>query len=257
MFSNKKIPVIVLAGGRGTRMGEGLPKILRLLCGRPLIFWALDTLEQCGLGNIIMVTGYKAKLTEKSVRNAGYKEIKFVKQDKVLGTAHAVGVGLSVVPETARDILVLFGDDSALYHPATLDNFIKFHQGNRAKTTVLTVICDVPTSLGGLRKDDLGRIVGVMSKQEMQEKGVTRHSVLCGALCFETKWIKEILKKIPKNEVSGEYLLPGFMKIAAEKGEFTQEFILPDAREWTSINSLEDLRIAEMLKFEFLNERNS
>ncbi|MEK7164205.1 MAG: NTP transferase domain-containing protein [Patescibacteria group bacterium] len=257
MFSNREIPAIVLAGGRGTRMGKGLPKILRPLCGRPLIFWILDTLKQCGLKNIIMVIGYKAKLTGKSVKDAGYKKTKFVKQDRLLGTAHAVGVGLSVVPETAEDTLVLFGDDSALYRPATLDNFIKYHQENHAKATVLTVISDVPTSLGGLRKDDLGRIVGVVSKQEMQEKGINRHSILCGALCFETKWIKEILKKIPKNEVSGEYLLPGFMKIAAERGEFTQEFILPDAREWTSINSLEDLNIAEMLKLEFLNERSS
>lgn len=186
-------------------MGLSLPKILRPLCGRPLIFWILDTLKQCGRGDIIMVTGYKAKLTEKSVNDAGYKEIKFVKQDKLLGTAHAVGVGLSVVPEMAEDVLVLFGDDSALYRPATLDNFIKFHQENHAKATVLTVISDVPTSLGGLRKDDLGRIAGVMSKQEMREKGINRH--------LETRWIKEILKKIPRNEVSGEYLLPGFIKI--------------------------------------------
>ena len=249
--------IIILAGGRGTRMGGGLPKVLRPLCGRPLIFWTLDTLEQCGLGDIIMVTGYKAKLTEKSIKDAGYKKIMFVKQDKLLGTADAVGVGLSVVPERAEDVLILFGDDSALYHSATLDKFIKFHRGNHAKATVLTVIRDIPTSLGGLCKNDLGLIVGVMSKQEMQEKGIFRHSVMCGALCFKTKWIKEILKKIPKNEVSGEYLLPGFIKIAAERGEFTQEFILPNAREWVSINSLEDLSTAEMLKSEVLNERSS
>jgi 2-C-methyl-D-erythritol 4-phosphate cytidylyltransferase len=38
---------IVLAAGRGLRLGGGLPKALRPLAGRPLLHFALATLERC------------------------------------------------------------------------------------------------------------------------------------------------------------------------------------------------------------------
>ena len=38
--------LIVLAAGRGRRMGKKIPKMLLPLCGRPLLYWTLSNLER-------------------------------------------------------------------------------------------------------------------------------------------------------------------------------------------------------------------
>lgn len=47
--------VIVVAAGRGTRMGAGLPKQWRPLCGRPVVAHALDAFRAAGLARLLLV----------------------------------------------------------------------------------------------------------------------------------------------------------------------------------------------------------
>jgi 2-C-methyl-D-erythritol 4-phosphate cytidylyltransferase len=47
MYKNHLITAILLAGGKGTRMGEGLPKQFRPLQGRPLAHYSFDFFNQC------------------------------------------------------------------------------------------------------------------------------------------------------------------------------------------------------------------
>ena len=55
----------ILAAGRGSRMKNltsDKPKCLVRLNGKPLIQWQLDALNQAGISNIAVVTGYKREL---------------------------------------------------------------------------------------------------------------------------------------------------------------------------------------------------
>jgi 2-C-methyl-D-erythritol 4-phosphate cytidylyltransferase/2-C-methyl-D-erythritol 2,4-cyclodiphosphate synthase len=46
---------IIVAAGRGTRAGEGLPKQWRDLRGRPVLAWTLDALRAAGLSRLVLV----------------------------------------------------------------------------------------------------------------------------------------------------------------------------------------------------------
>ncbi|MCC1482208.1 bifunctional 2-C-methyl-D-erythritol 4-phosphate cytidylyltransferase/2-C-methyl-D-erythritol 2,4-cyclodiphosphate synthase [Roseibaca sp. Y0-43] len=46
---------IIVAAGRGTRAGEGLPKQWRPLTGRPVLAWTLDALRAGGLSRLVLV----------------------------------------------------------------------------------------------------------------------------------------------------------------------------------------------------------
>jgi 2-C-methyl-D-erythritol 4-phosphate cytidylyltransferase/2-C-methyl-D-erythritol 2,4-cyclodiphosphate synthase len=46
---------IIVAAGRGTRAGEGLPKQWRDLAGRPVLCWTLDALRAGGLSRLVLV----------------------------------------------------------------------------------------------------------------------------------------------------------------------------------------------------------
>ena len=69
---------VVLAAGKGTRMMSDLPKVLVPVLGRPMIEYVLDTLEQAGSVQTIVVVGYRAAdvqatlcaLTAQSIANA-------------------------------------------------------------------------------------------------------------------------------------------------------------------------------------------
>ena len=51
---------IVLGAGKGTRMKSELPKVLFEVCGRPIIEFVLDALEEAGVRRMIVVVGYRA-----------------------------------------------------------------------------------------------------------------------------------------------------------------------------------------------------
>ena len=55
---------VVMAAGRGTRMGGDLPKVLFEAAGKPLVRWVLDALAAAGITDRIVVVGYRAALVE-------------------------------------------------------------------------------------------------------------------------------------------------------------------------------------------------
>lgn len=57
MRDNKKIAAIVLAGGRGSRMGSDIPKQYMNVNGRPLIYYSLRTFEDSFVDKIVLVCG--------------------------------------------------------------------------------------------------------------------------------------------------------------------------------------------------------
>lgn len=55
---------IILAAGRGSRMGEHTtkrPKCMTLLAGKPLLHWQIESLRQAGIDEIVVVRGYLAE----------------------------------------------------------------------------------------------------------------------------------------------------------------------------------------------------
>lgn len=245
------ICVIVLAGGRGTRMKSRLPKVLLKLSGRPLVFWTLDLLRELDLlEKTVVVTGYKASLVEKEILRAGY-DMTFARQETPLGTAHATAVGFKKIDTSCRDVLVLFGDDSSLYKPETVKKFFEFHNEKNSTMTLLTVKKNRITTLGGLKRKD-GKVVGVLDLETMEKLGIKEHEIVCGAFLFDKKWLEKNLKNPPRSEKSGEFVLPGLIAVAASQGKYALSYSLTDQTEWTSINTPEELKLAEVLN----NARN-
>lgn len=247
MTKGSRICAIVLAGGKGTRMNSSLPKVLHKIAGKPIIFWTLELLKELNFENPIVVTGYEADLVKETIKKGGY-EVSFARQEKSLGTADAVSEGLKKAPQDCKTILVLFGDDSALYTPDTIRKFLSYHQNSNHPMIIITVKKDQPTPLGGLEKDGEGNVIGILTQGQMLENGIKENDVVCGAFCFERKWLEENLPRVAKSKISGEYPLPALIKIAADQNLFTGTYELKNPNEWSSINTLEELKRADEVK---------
>lgn len=242
----RNISVIVLAAGKGTRMGGSKPKVLRKISGKPLIYWVLKLIEILNIKDIVIVVGDRNKLIKKEVNKLGHN-VKFVIQKRLLGTAHAVKVGLKMINKRARNILVLFGDDSALYKPETLENFLKYHEAKKSIATILTLLSkNAPASLGALRRNDSGKLTGVYNKEEVLRFKSKNREILCGCFCFSKDWIAKNIVKIKKSPTSGEYALPQLISVAANSGGFIDTYRLVDEKQWNSINTPMELNLARV-----------
>ena len=69
---------VIMAAGRGTRMGGDLPKVLFEAAGKPLVGWVLDALAAAGITDRIVVVGYRAELVEAAL--AGLPGVSFAVQ---------------------------------------------------------------------------------------------------------------------------------------------------------------------------------
>lgn len=243
----KNVVALVLAAGRGTRMNGELPKVLYPMAQKPLIYWPLTLLEKIGIKKVYVITGYKSDEVKKAIKDMGFK-VSYIYQEKLLGTANSVKVSLPLLPKSTKNILILFGDDSALYKPKTIRNFIEYHLRKKNKATLLTLERKAVSDIGGLKADSEGRIVGVLTQSEILKSKVKKHQILCGAFLFNKKWIEENLPDIKPSEFSGEYPLPGIIKLAAQKNEPVDGFKLTDITQWYSVNSKAELKEAEKLK---------
>ena len=85
---NNELRIVVLAAGKGTRMSSDLPKVLHKLKGSPLIDYVLNESELLNPVETILVVGFKKEqiISHTNTRS----NLKYVTQNKQLGTGHAV-----------------------------------------------------------------------------------------------------------------------------------------------------------------------
>ena len=111
---------MVLAAGRGMRMGGTYPKtLIPVARGEPLLHFILRGLEVAGIDELVVVTGFRSKDIEDFVAARGRRlECRFVANPKwdSAGNYHSLLVGLEAAER--RDVLVVNCD--VVIHPRVL-----------------------------------------------------------------------------------------------------------------------------------------
>lgn len=108
-----KLPVVILAGGMGTRIASkytNIPKALIPVLGRPFISWKLDELERQGVSEVILILG-KGEAAIREYMGGGYQNIKITMLsdgENLLGTAGAIRKHLENLPEV---FILTYGDN--------------------------------------------------------------------------------------------------------------------------------------------------
>ena len=117
---------VILAGGKGTRMGEltkETPKPLVFLGGKPIMQYTLDSLPDV-IEKIVVVVGYLGeKIQDYFGDEYNGKEIIYIKQDEQSGTDHALRTAENILKDEER-FLVLMGDD--MYKPQDLKKLVRY-----------------------------------------------------------------------------------------------------------------------------------
>ncbi|HJY99052.1 MAG TPA: Mur ligase family protein [Patescibacteria group bacterium] len=239
---DKRLSAVILAAGKGTRMGSVRPKILSEICGRPLISYTLTNLREAKVGEIIAVVSYRKREVIREINGA----VKFaVQKNPKGGTANAVLSALPKVSFDAQEVMVLYGDDTAFYTPETISEVIKKHFESHSTLTFVTLTKDNPTGLGRIIRDKDGEVEGIVEEKDATLEQRKIKEVNDGLYIFKKDWLKKNLPNVKKSSVTKEYYLVELIKTAIDQKEKVTAYKLPDDREWQGVNTPEELARAE------------
>jgi bifunctional UDP-N-acetylglucosamine pyrophosphorylase/glucosamine-1-phosphate N-acetyltransferase len=87
----QQLSVVILAAGKGKRMGSDLPKVLHSVGGKPLLAHVLATAHHLEAAVRVVVYGHGGHQVKTTL--AGESGVLWVEQAKQLGTGHAVAQG--------------------------------------------------------------------------------------------------------------------------------------------------------------------
>ncbi len=157
---------IVLAGGKGTRMGSSdKHKVCFEVLGTPVIIRALETYNLCGAMANVVVVGMMSESVMATV-NQRFPGTIYAFQERPLGTGNAARKAAEIL-ERMRfdgDVLVIAGDK--VMDPRVLRRLLATHERGRADVTLATAKRPANSSAGFVIQNARGNIAGIVEESE-------------------------------------------------------------------------------------------
>ena len=202
------IDFIILAAGKGTRMGGNSPKVLANLAGKPMLQHLIDTVETFPKAKISVIVGHKAKEVENSISSE--KRINYVIQKKQLGTAHAVKQAVPLLRKNSVSV-ILYGD-APLVTRKTLSKLI--NSATSGRLALLTYKKEDPSGYGRIVRGPKQNIVKIIEHKDAASKEREIKEVNSGILAVKTTALQKLLPSIKNNNAAKEYYLTDIIEIA-------------------------------------------
>ena len=239
--------VVILAAGKGKRMGAEVPKVLVTVKGKPMIEYLVRAVIKSGIDQhpVIVVSPDNKEFIEKALHKYACR---FAVQSKQLGTGHALACAKKAIGKRADHFFVFYGD-----HPfvkATTIRRIGFsHNG------VITIMTTGVRDFKGWRRNfyhwgrvlrNYGHIKAIVEFKDADEEIRKVREVNPAMYCFNAKWLWQNIDKLKNDNVQQEYYLTDLIKLAFKEGLRVESFPI-DPEEAMGINTKEELEIAKKL----------
>ena len=245
-MDKNKIAVVILAAGKGTRLGcVDKPKVMLEIGGKPIVSYVVEELESLGLSSaqICLVVGF---CKEKVMEYFG-KRVSFSHQIELKGTAHAAYTGITTLPKEIEHVLVMGGDDSAFYTKEVLENILQKHLEGDYVLSLVTAELEDPASMGRVVRHPDGQ-VEIIEKEYTTEEQKKIKEISTGTFVFNRAWFENMFPTMPMLRKLGEYGLPTALAVARDTGAKHRVIRLSDSSEWFGVNTPEELIEADKRK---------
>ncbi len=250
-------------------MRSARPKPLHRLCGRPMILHVLDALAELPIRDVVVVVGHRADWVTKALSEHAPMSlaISFVEQSERLGTADALGVGLTAFSEELADVdgdVVVLPGDTPLVRPPTLAALVRHHRATEAVATLLTAVVEEPTGCdlvvrgkdgSVVRIDDGGTTAGGVGGELVEGGGVVGTEVATTIHCFRLGMLAPALRRTPLTGDPPEHRLNDVYAVLAGAGYRVESVLAGDPMEAAGVNDRAQLAVAEAELRDRINER--
>lgn len=228
---------VVLAAGRGSRLGGATPKPLRTVGGRMMLDRVLDTAMAATGRPCVVVTSGNGSAVARQARQRGCET---AVQDRPAGTAHALLSALeaSRIDERA-DLVLVLNADAPLLQPDSIRRLIGASSAVRGSFGAVLSFSPLSTrGYGRLVKGPDGRMTGLADP----EAPFGSAESATGAYCLKSVGLSERLCRIPA--IRGEH----HIGLLADGPEARLEVVhLDDPHEGLGANTEEELAHLERI----------
>ncbi len=234
---------IVLAAGKGTRMKSDLPKVLLPVCGRPMIHFVLDALDQAGFEQKIVVVGHRADDVRQELASRS-DDVRFVTQSQQLGTGHAVMQCRELLAKRTGPVIVVAGD-SPLLQSSSLQKLLTYFQSNTPALLLGTLMKADPTGLGRIVRDADGAFTGIVEHRDATDEQRLIREVNMSTYLFNGTDLLQSLDRLGNANSQGEYYLTDCAALLHDAGRPVEALPVLEPCEALSINDPNELAMVD------------
>jgi len=248
MALGRKISVVILAAGEGTRMRSDRPKPLHLLCGKAMLLYVIDALAACDIDRAVVVVGHGAERVTKKLQEQGPDLLlDFVEQRVQRGTGDAVSVGLTAFEDDLDDELdlIVMPGDTPLLRPDTIAALVDTHRRTGSAATVLTARLSDPTGYGRIVRGKDDRVVRIVEQADATPDELEIDEINTGIYCFRRSLLAPALRRLSPENAQGEYYLTDVIQVLHDAGYPVSSVVASDPAETAGVNDRIQLAGAE------------
>jgi bifunctional UDP-N-acetylglucosamine pyrophosphorylase/glucosamine-1-phosphate N-acetyltransferase len=217
---------VVLAAGRGKRMGGGRSKVLREVAGRPMVAWVVEAARRAGAETVVAVVGHDRE----AVIEALPAGTEWAVQETPRGTGDAVRAAASSLPHRPGGVWVLCGDVPGI-RAETLARMAAHHRDAGAACTVLTMELDDPGRYGRIVRGEGGRVQRIVEFADANETERALREVNTGTYAFGGADLFDALPRLSNDNAQKEYYLTDVVGLLLAEGKTVAALRTDDARE--------------------------
>lgn len=236
------IKAVVLAAGKGTRMmteTNTMPKVLRLACGKPLLYYVLKTLQFVPKEDTILVVGYRREDVI-----AAFPDYPHAVQDPQLGTGHAVRCAKAELEGFNGTVLVCYGD-MPLLKEEVYRGLLEDHARTGSVCTLLSGTTEEKLPYGRVLKDENGEFLQVVEDRDCTPEQKAIRELNVGIYAFDCKELLACLDLLRNNNAQQEYYLTDVPALMKQRGGRVSVYTAELNEQILGVNTPEQLAIAE------------
>ena len=237
---NIKKYALILAAGIGSRMNTELPKCAVNFCGKSMIKRIVAECKKCNFEEIIVIVGYK----KENIMTLLKDEVKYVYQEKQLGTAHAILCAKDYFNDK-DGICVIIPGDIPLIDNQIINNIINNHINSLSELSIISCEIDDPYSYGRIVYKDF-KTIKIVEEVDANEIEKRIKLINTGVYCVNIKVLYDCLPKIKNNNKKGEYYLTDIVEIVSEENN-VNVIIEKDNYKLLGVNDLNSLSKLEKI----------
>lgn len=159
------LPVIIMAGGKGTRLRpltNVLPKPLIPIGEQTMMEDIMDRFVECGCHDFYVSVNYKAEIIKRYLDNLNKSQynISYFQEDKPLGTAGSLHLLKDKITDT------FFVSNCDIIIEEDYGEILKYHRENHNEITVVAAIKNLAIPYGTLETKEEGLLSDIKEKPE-------------------------------------------------------------------------------------------
>jgi len=159
------VPIIIMAGGKGTRLypyTKILPKPLIPIGEIPIIERIMNRLNKFGASRFYLIINYKKDMIKSYFIDQDLPyEIRFVEEEKPLGTAG----GIKLISDSFASPVIITNCDILI--EVDYEELIEYHMKSKNDMTIISSIKSVSIPYGVLETEEGGMVVSMKEKPQI------------------------------------------------------------------------------------------